>query len=179
MSIFSKLFNGSEKPNLNALLENENFKKFISNAEDISIGYSEINIFKLENIEKKQIGYSVSENGKSLVGKNNGDWKKNWIVIATDNIDDPIFVDIEKLNLPVFTSEHGNGEWEESCIAISIENFSQILYNLKQLSIERENPIRIETNPISETEIDNFLSKTKNDNKGMDIEYWEIFLEND
>lgn len=89
MNIFNKLFNSNEKPNLNILFENENFKKFISNAEDISIGYSEINIFKLENIEKEQIGYSVTENGKSLVGNKKGDWKKNWIVIATDNMDDP------------------------------------------------------------------------------------------
>ncbi|CAH0335999.1 hypothetical protein FVB9288_01671 [Flavobacterium sp. CECT 9288] len=179
MSIFSKLFNGNEKPNFNALFENENFKNFISKAEDISLGYGEINIFKLENIEKEQIGYSVSENGKSLTGNKNGDWKKNWIVIATDNMDDPIFVDIENQNLPVFIAEHGNGEWEENYIAISIENFSQILNDLKQLSIKRENPVQIEKNPISETELEIFLSKTKEENKGMDVEYWKIFLEND
>ena len=179
MNIFSKLFNNNEKPNLNILFENENFKRFISKAEDISIGYSEINIFKLENIEKEQIGYSVSENGKSLTGNKNGDWKKNWVVIATDNMDDPIFVDIENQNLPVFIAEHGNGEWEENYIAISIENFSQILNDLKQLSIKRENPVQIEKNPISESELEMFLSKTKEENKGMDVEYWEIFLEND
>lgn len=179
MSIFSKLFNGNEKPNFNALFENENFKNFISKAEDISLGYSEINIFKSENIEEEQIGYSVSENGKSLTGNKNGDWKKNWVVIATDNMGDPIFVDIENHNLPVFIAEHGNGEWEENYIAISIENFSRILNDLKQLSIKRENPVQIEKNPISETEMEMFLSKTKDENKGMDVEYWEIFLEND
>ena len=179
MSIFNKLFNGNEKPNLNALFENENFKKFISKAEDISLGYSEINVFKLENIEKEQIGYSVTENGKSLTGRKNGDWKKNWIVIATDNMDDPIFVDIEKQNLPVFIAEHGNGEWEENYIAISIENFSRILNDLKKLSVKRENPVQIEKNPISEVELEMFLSKTKDENKGIDLEYWEIFLEND
>ena len=179
MSIFSKLFNGNEKPNFNALFENENFQNFISKAEDISLGYGEINIFKLENIEKEQIGYSVSENGKSLTGNKNGDWKKKWVVIATDNMDDPIFVDIENQNLPVFIAEHGNGEWEENYIAISIENFSQILNDLKQLSIKRENPVQIEKNPISETELEIFLSKTKEENKGMDVEYWEILLEND
>ncbi|HEU4790733.1 MAG TPA: hypothetical protein VFS71_13690 [Flavobacterium sp.] len=179
MNIFSKLFNSNGKPNLNVLFENENFKKFISKAEDISIGYSEINIFKLENIEKEQIGYSVTENGKSLVGNKSGDWKKNWIVIATDNMDDPIFVDIENPNLPVFISEHGNGEWEQNYIAISIEKFSSILSDLRNLSINRQNPVEIEKNPISETELELFLTKTKNDNNWMDIEYWEIFLEND
>ena len=94
-------------------------------------------------------------------------------------MDDPIFVDIENQNLPVFIAEHGNGEWEENYIAISIENFSQILNDLKQLSIKRENPVQIEKNPISESELEMFLSKTKEENKGMDVEYWEIFLEND
>jgi hypothetical protein len=179
MSIFSQLFNNNEKPNLKALFENENFKNFLSNAENISLGYSEINIFTLENIEKQQVGYSVNENGKSLVGNKSGDWKKNWIVIATDNMDDPIFVDIENQNLPVFIAEHGNGDWEENYIAISIENFSRILNDLQQLSIKRANPVQIEENPISETELEMFLSKTKDENKGMDVEYWEIFLEND
>jgi hypothetical protein len=179
MNIFSKLFNSNERPNLNVLFENENFKRFISKAEDISIGYRELNIFKLENIEKEQIGYSVTENGKSLVGNKNGDWKKNWIVIATDNMDDPIFVDTENPNLPVFISEHDNGEWEENYIAISIEKFSSILNDLRNLSINRQNPVEIERNPISETELELFLTKTKNDNNWMDIEYWKIFLEND
>ncbi|WP_432671545.1 hypothetical protein [Flavobacterium sp. SM2513] len=179
MNIFSKLFNGSEKPNLNVLLENEKFKKFITSTENISIGYSEINIFKLENIEEEQIGYSVTQSGKLLVGKNNGDWKKNWIVIATDNMGDPIFVDIENPNLPVFISEHGNGEWEENSIAISIDNFSRIMNDLKHISINRETPVQIEKNPISETELEIFLSKTKDDNKWMDVRYWKIFLEND
>ncbi|WP_269236351.1 hypothetical protein [Flavobacterium flavigenum] len=179
MNIFSKLFNSNEKPNLNILFENENFKKFISKAEDISIGYSEINIFKLESIEKEQIGDSITENGKSLVGNKKGDWKENWIVIANDNMDDPIFVDIENPNLPVFISQHGNGEWEENYIAISIENFLSILNDLRILSINRQNPAEIKKNPISETELELFLTKTKNDNHWMDIEYWALFLEND
>ena len=176
MSIFSKLFTSGEMPNLNVLLENKNFKNFISNAENVSIGYSEINIFKLKNIENEQIGYSVTANGKSLVGEKNGDWKKSWIVIATDNMDDPIFVDIDKPNFPVFITEHGNGEWEENYIAISIENFSIILNDLKKLSIKRESPNKLEQNPITETELITFLSKTKEENKYMDVEYWKIFL---
>ncbi len=94
-------------------------------------------------------------------------------------MDDPIFVDIENPNLPVFISEHDNGEWEENYIAISIENFSSILNDLRNLSINRQNPVEIEKNPISETELELFLTKTKNNNNWMDIEYWKIFLEND
>lgn len=90
-----------------------------------------------------------------------------------------IFVDIENPNLPVFISQHGNGEWEENYIAISIENFLSILNDLRILSINRQNPADIEKNPISETELELFLTKTKNDNHWMDIEYWALFLEND
>ena len=50
---------------------------------------------------------------------------------------------------------------------------------MKHLSIGRENPVKIEKNPISKKELNSFLEKTKNDNNWMDIEYWEIFLEND
>ena len=92
---------------------------------------------------------------------------------------DPIFIDFEKPNLPVFTSEHGEGNWEESYIAISLENFTEILKDLKKLSINRENPVDIEKNPISKDEINTFLTKTHVENKYMDVWYWKLFTEND
>ena len=181
MTFFSKLFrnNIDNKTELNLLLNNESFKKFLHETEDISIGYNEINFFKADNLENAQIGYSIDEKGKSLIGKNIGDWKKNWIVIATDNLGDPIFVDCGNSSLPVFTSQHGQGDWEETYVAISLDKFIGILKDLKHLSIGRENPVKIEKNPISKKELNSFLEKTKNDNNWMDIEYWEIFLEND
>src|SRR6476619_1827497 len=105
MALFDRLFSRKEndKINLSLLLGNEIIRKFISEIDDISIGYSEINFFKAEDFENAQIGYSISENGKSLIGNATGDWKKNWIVIATDNLGDPIFVDYEDENLSVYT----------------------------------------------------------------------------
>jgi len=181
MTFFSKLFgnNIDNKKELNFLLNNESFKKFLDEAEDISIGYSEINFFKIDNLENAQIGYSIDEKGKSLIGKNTGDWKKSWIVIATDNLGDPIFIDCENSSLPVFSSPDGQGNWEETYIAISLDNFREILKDLKNLSIGKENPVKIEKNPISKIELDSFLEKTKNENNWMDVEFWEIFLEND
>lgn len=181
MKFFSKLFgkNINNKPELNLLLNNESFKKFLDETEDISIGYNEINFFNADNLEKAQIGYSIDEKGNSLIGKNSGDWKKNWIVIATDSLGDPIFIDSENLSLPVFNSQHGQGEWQETYIAISLDSFSKILKNLKDLSIGRENPVKIEKKPILKIELDSFLEKTKNDNNKMDVGFWEFFLEND
>jgi len=181
MTIFGKLFGGrrNEKPDFSILLTNEKFKKFINEIEDISLGYSELNFFKFDNIEKEQIGYSFGENGKSFIGNKNGDWKKSWFVIGTDGLGDPIFIDFDRPNLPVFTSEHGEGSWEESYIAISLENFSEIIKDLKKLSIKRENPVAIGKNPISKDEINAFLTKTHIENKYMDVWYWKLFLEND
>ncbi|MNY50071.1 hypothetical protein D3C86_1855480 [compost metagenome] len=81
--------------------------------------------------------------------------------------------------MPVFTSQQGQGDREETYVAISLDNFREILKDLKNLSIGRENPVRIEKNPISKIELDFFLEKTKNENNWMDVEFWEIFLEND
>jgi hypothetical protein len=76
MTFFNKLFGSgkSEKPDFSLLLNNKKFENFINETEDISLGYSELNFFKFDNIEKEQIGYSFGENGKSFVGNENGDW---------------------------------------------------------------------------------------------------------
>jgi hypothetical protein len=181
MTFFGKLFggNGNDKINLSLLLNNEIFKNFILKTDDVSIGYNEINFFKLEDIENAQIGYSISENGKSLIGNKNGDWKKNWVVIATDNLGDPIFVDYVDNKLSVYTSQDGQGEWEETKIATSFTNFIEVINDLQKLSIGRENPVKIEQNPITEKELENFIQKIENKNVDAEIWFWEGFLEND
>lgn len=159
--------------NFNLFLSNENFKKFILEAENITIAYSSIEFFKLNNLRKEQAGYRFNHIGRSLIGTKKGDWKKGWVVIGYDgSLGDPIFIDFDKPNLPVFTSMHGDGEWIETYIAISLDNFRIILNDLKQLKQEQKTGI-------SKTEIDMFLEKTKIENKYMDIEYWKIFLDNE
>mgnify|MGYP003560302214 FL=1 len=170
MSIFNILFNGTNSPNLKLLLNNESFKNFISEAEDISIGYSEIRIFRIKNIQKEQKTHRKTQNEG---------WKNNWIIIGIDYLDDLLFVDCENQNLPVYISEHENRKWKMNLIANSIENFRKILSELKKLSIKRENPNLIDKNPISETEFEMFFSKIKKENEGIDTEYWQLFLEKD
>ncbi|MBP6323386.1 MAG: SMI1/KNR4 family protein [Chitinophagales bacterium] len=181
MGIFDKLFNRNKDENttLNDLLLNKSFKNFITEAENISIGYSELNFLKADNIKSGQIGFSIDKSGKPLISKKPGDWKKNWIVIATDDLGDPIFVDSDNTNLSVFISQHGQGAWKETYIASSLEIFKEILSDLKRLSIGRDNPIQIEKNPITEIELNNFLAKCKTKNTEIDIWFWEDFLEND
>ncbi|MFV5912317.1 hypothetical protein [Bacillus cereus] len=73
-----------------------------------------IELFNSEEIEEGQLGYSFDEEG---------DWKEGWIVIGIDSyLGDPIFVDSNDENCPVYTAMHGEGEWELECIAERIED---------------------------------------------------------
>ncbi|NRS90845.1 hypothetical protein HNQ02_003792 [Flavobacterium sp. 7E] len=174
MKIIYSLFNLKKyvDRDFNLFLNNNEFKKFINNVEDITIKYSSLEFFKPNNLKEEQIGYRFNHLGKSLLGTNKGDWKKNWVAIGYDGIGDPIFVDFEKPNLPVFTSEHDEDEWNEKYIAISLDNFKKILDDLRILKQKAENGI-------SKFEVNTFLEKTKNENKYMDVEYWKMFLDSE
>ncbi|UNP76078.1 hypothetical protein MN033_22985 [Bacillus nitratireducens] len=82
-----------------------------------------IELFNSEEIEEGQLGYSVDDEGQSLIGNEEGDWKEGWIVIGIDSyLGDPIFVDSNDENYPVYTAMHGEGDWESECIAKRIED---------------------------------------------------------
>ncbi|AKR11802.1 hypothetical protein [Bacillus thuringiensis] len=82
-----------------------------------------IELFNSEEIEEGQLGYSFDEEGQSLVGNEEGDWKEGWIVIGIDSyLGDPIFVDSNDEDCPVYTAMHGEGDWELECIAERIED---------------------------------------------------------
>ncbi|HDX9631689.1 TPA: hypothetical protein ROY30_005456 [Bacillus cereus] len=81
-----------------------------------------IELFNSEEIEEGQLGYSVDDEGQSLIGNEEGGWKEGWIVIGLDSyLGDPIFVDSNDENCPVYTAMHGEGDWESECIAERIE----------------------------------------------------------
>ena len=160
-------------------LNNDNIKKLLANSGNISIGFEEINLVDFENFQNFQIGYSIDFKGQSLIGNDLGDWKKGWVVIAEDSLGDPIFINIDDENYPVFTAQHGKEKWTEIKISDTFENFLNILKDLRELSIDRDNPAKIEENPITETEYHRFISNVKNKNPNTEIGFWEVFLEND
>jgi hypothetical protein len=51
---------------------------------EVSLGYTSIHIYRLEELEGGQVGYSVSPTGESLVEDEAGAWKKPWLVIGYD-----------------------------------------------------------------------------------------------
>ncbi len=60
---------------------------------NISLGYDEIYIFEIDNIEKGQIGYSIDEEGNKLTTEDERSWNSNWLVIGySENTGDPFLL---------------------------------------------------------------------------------------
>jgi len=98
--------------------------------DDPEIETISIHLFSSEEFEEGQLGYSVDEEGKSLTGNNEGDWKETWFVIGYDeDLGDPIFIDIEDKNYPVMTAMHGEGDWEPEVMFSSLNEFLEYISN--------------------------------------------------
>jgi hypothetical protein len=157
----------------------EKIKSFLQESEDLSIGFSELNFISADNLDDGQIGYGIDPEGNSLITGQPGSWQAGWVVIGNDNLGDPIFVACSDPDLPVYTSQHGQDEWDPTLIAKSLDSFKSILAELKELSFGRQSPNEIEENPISENDLKDFFNAVKRNNADMDIWWWETFLEND
>lgn len=145
---------------------------------NISLGYDEIYIFEIDNIEKGQIGYSIDEEGNKLTTEDERSWNSNWLVIGySENTGDPFFIDISSKDFPVFTSMHGEEIWDPTLIADTYLNFIEILTRLHQLSLGRETPVEFESNPIPTEEIEEIISEIEVKNRESEVWYWENFLE--
>lgn len=145
---------------------------------NISLGYDDIYLFEIENILKEQIGYSIDNNGNSLVTDESGSWQPNWLAIGYhENTGDPFFIDTSSKKLPVYTSMHGAGSWDPTMISDTYTNFLEILDHLQQISRGRENPVLLESNPILDEEIENFISAIEAKNIKSEVWFWENLLE--
>ena len=99
-------------------------------------------------MEPGQLGYSIDANGVSLTGSKKRDWKSEWRVIEYEDCGgDPIFLDSKANNTPIYTAEHGMGEWTPLRIADSFEAFQKSLTIVSEIAIGRENPMLLEKNP--------------------------------
>jgi hypothetical protein len=72
-----------------------------------------------------QLGYREDLEANSLIGNQEGDWQENWFVIGYDEEigGDPLCIDIANDDYPVFTAEHGIGEWDALEMYASLEEF--------------------------------------------------------
>ena len=157
----------------------DKIKTFLSENKDVSLGYNEINFFDPENLDEEQIGYRVDMDSNSLITGNKGDWREEWIVIASDYTGDPIIIDVSSPKLTVLSAAHGEGNWEPFVIADSMDNFKNIISILHDISKDRTNPDELENNPVKDKEKRNALTKIRQLSPDTENEYWENFFEND
>ena len=156
---------------------NGQIEKFLTSARSVSIGSIELNISSPSELDQYQVGYNKDGEGLSLVTGKKGDWKEEWIVIGWNELGDPIFVDLKSHELQVFSAIHGEGSWAPDRIADSLNNFGQILSKLEELSVNRENPVRLDKTPISIKEAHDFLDFVRQNNYNSDIGFWEAIIQ--
>jgi hypothetical protein len=145
---------------------------------EIQLGCGGMQFFTPEQLQDGQLGYSINQEGQSLVGNQEGDWRINWVVIGNESCcGDPIFVDTADNKLPVYSAPHGMGEWEPELIATSFDNFIEIIKLLMPISQGREDPVALEKNPLTDEDKENLLSQIMDINNGIDGSFWAVFME--
>jgi hypothetical protein len=136
----------------------------------ISIGYDSVHLFLGVELEAAQRGYGIVPEGDET------DWQPQWLVVGYEGrCGDPIFVDTSHEYFPVYTAAHGMGEWDPVPIASSFQHFIQILTRLQSLARGRENPVQLDENPVTDTEIDSLLNFIKRGSPDVDLTFWETF----
>jgi hypothetical protein len=144
---------------------------------EFSLGYGGITLLDEDEIQGGQEGYSVDPQGRSLVGEAEGDWRRSWLVIGTEQTTgDPLFIDLEKPLLPVYTAMHGMGDWQPEPVADSADAFLRSAELVRGVSSGRESPVELERNPLSDAERDAVLRQIESLNPRSDMNFWELLL---
>ena len=89
---------------------------------------------------------------------------------------DPIFIDTEAEDYPVYTAVHGEGDWRPKRIATSLKSFAQAMSEVATIAMGRETAMNLETNPIGAEERGDFLARIQKENPDIDLEFWELWL---
>ncbi|HVX51102.1 MAG TPA: hypothetical protein VHB48_13135 [Chitinophagaceae bacterium] len=152
-------------------------ESFLTSAGGISLGFSKIDFFAKNRLDKAQVGYSVDANGKNLLTNNRpGSWQPAWLVIAKDHEGDPLFVQLLDKELPVYNASRSEGYWKPALLAISLDNFVEITGRLHKASAGRKTPGAIAKNPLPENESRDLLDNIQKTNPGVNMQYWNAFV---
>ena len=157
----------------------DKINQFLTNVSDLSLGYNEITFFDPRKLQEEQVGFSFDTEGNSLITGNEGDWKKEWLVIAHDEVGDPIMIDSSAPQLTVLSAQHGQGAGEPFIIADSLDNFQNILSILSRIAENRATPVDLEQNPIPDDLAKNALNQISKQNPHTEIWFWEGYFENE
>jgi hypothetical protein len=144
---------------------------------EVSFGFETIHVCQAPQLPDLQMGYSISPTGEQLTGTGAGDWRKEWVVIGyEDCCGDPIFIDSSARGFPVYTAVHGEGSWEPTKIAVSLEAFGLALSAIANVAKGREHPVALESNPLTPSEKEATLAAIGRDNPGLELTFWELLL---
>lgn len=125
-------------------------------------------------LPEAQRGYGIVPEGDET------DWDPAWVVIGSEDLcGDPIFIDTDDEDFPVYTAAHGEGEWRPRLIAFSFAHFIQALDHLGRFRGGHSSPVELERQPITEAERESLLSFIRRNNPDVDMTFWETWLETD
>jgi hypothetical protein len=145
---------------------------------DVSLGYQTVRLIPVDELNEAQRGYSIAESGETLTGDYEGAWKSNWLVIARDELlGDPLFVDLDDEDLPVFTAEHGERAWSPIIVSSSFKGFIQALEEVDRIGQGRRNPVELERNPFSDADRKQSLNRIAEVCGDVSFEFWESWFE--
>jgi hypothetical protein len=137
--------------------------------EHVSIGSGGIYLIPVRDLDKAQRGYGDVADDTA--------WQPEWAVIGhEESCRDPLFIDIDDDDYPVYMAEHGTGTWSPQLIAFTFRHFSKILERLHTLSRGRANPAELKRRPISDDERRSFIEFIRRDSSQIDFSFWESLL---
>jgi hypothetical protein len=147
--------------------------------DQIDFGVGGILLFKPAEIEAGQLGYSKHPGGSSLCSGKAGAWQQNWIVVGHEMAcGDPLIVDVADPAFPILTDFHGQGTWQPSCIAISLDAFVSSLKEFARIASGRSTPVQRDANPVTAAERRDFLARISEAHQGRaNMDFWDALLE--
>ena len=138
----------------------------------VSLGYTTIHLTPVAGLNAAQQGYGIVPDGSDT------DWRDEWVVVGYEGMSgDPIFIDTDDDDYPVYTAAHGMGSWNPKLIAFTFLDFVQILGQLQVLARGRANPVELKRRPVSADESDGFIEFIRRDSPDVDFSFWKLLYE--
>jgi len=145
---------------------------------EVSVGHMTLRLFEPHELDSNQTGYSRDVAGRNLTGTAEGEWRSEWLVVGQEDMcGDPVFIDISNDDLPVFTAVDGEGIWEPTLLATSLNGFVAGLRLVSQLGANRSNPVELEGNPLSEPEMKALVDGLQCLGEGAELGCWTNWFE--
>jgi hypothetical protein len=144
--------------------------------ESVDYGTGGLLLFTPEDVPQGQLGYTVTTDGRSLVGVGPGDWRPEWVVIGYETAcGDPIFASQESPH-PVFTAMHGQGSWDPQLVAQSLEVFRDCLLLFQRFAIGRNGQLERDANLPTAEERAQYLQniRTMTGGDGEALGFWAV-----